>query len=196
MNKNKKVTVMLNKDEVLSNNTSGRHGVRAFTLIELLVVVLIIGILSAIALPQYTIAVEKSRMAEALQNMTSLQRAIDIYLMENGWPSSEERVRFLGKNSNASGYLNIDLESVLDCTQDEGTRCGSKYFIYDASCGSSSCEVDARRAQNGSSEAREEYELEWHRWPDSGSEWNKYCRIYDDYSAKICMPLYAQGWED
>ena len=135
MNKNKKVTVMLNKDEVLSNNTSGRHGVRAFTLIELLVVVLIIGILSAIALPQYTIAVEKSRMAEALQNMTSLQRAIDIYLMENGWPSSEERVRFLGKNSNASGYLNIDLESVLDCTQDEGTRCGSKYFIYDASCG-------------------------------------------------------------
>ena len=54
---------------------------KAFTLIELLVVVLIIGILSAIALPQYQKAVEKSRMAEAVQMLHQIHHACQLYEM-------------------------------------------------------------------------------------------------------------------
>ena len=46
-----------------------------FTLIELLVVVLIIGILAAMALPQYFKAVERSRMTDAITIMDSIVKA-------------------------------------------------------------------------------------------------------------------------
>ena len=56
---------------------------KGFTLIELLVVVLIIGILSAVALPQYQKTVLKSRAAEAWTNLGTLQTAGKIYCLEN-----------------------------------------------------------------------------------------------------------------
>ena len=66
---------------------------KGFTLVELLVVVLIIAILAAVALPQYTTAVERSRATEALTLMAAISESVQRYRFHQGvWPTTFDQL--------------------------------------------------------------------------------------------------------
>ena len=62
---------------------------RAFTLIELLIVVAIIGILAAIAVPNFMNAQLRAKITRAYSDMGALGKALDMYFLDhNGFPPS------------------------------------------------------------------------------------------------------------
>lgn len=67
---------------------------KAFTLIELLIVVLIIGIVTAVALPQYQKAVTRAKNREALLTLRTIERGLEMYNLANGALPSEETEDF------------------------------------------------------------------------------------------------------
>ncbi len=58
---------------------------KGFTLIELMIVVAIIGILAAIAIPQYQNYVGRANVAAAVQTVSSNKTGLENYVMENGF---------------------------------------------------------------------------------------------------------------
>ena len=88
---------------------------KAFTLLELLVVVLIIGILAAIALPQYQKSVERARVTQVYELMSTISKAQALYSLNNNAYSTDLNaldieLPFTDNSSNSFVALNYTWE--------------------------------------------------------------------------------------
>lgn len=143
---------------------------KGFTLMELVVVVLLIGILSAIALPQYQRALERSRVSEALTMLGNISTAERMYYMQ----SDEFTTNF------ADLMLKIPVKPKAGDDANNYSSGTGQSFDYDITdCTDQECMIKAQRNTG-------KYEIRLAGIDNEGSSGTRSCHSSDAFGIKIC----------
>ena len=81
-----------------------------FTLIEILIVVIILGILAAIVIPQFTQASTEAREASLMSNLQSIRSQIELYKIQHGDDPPTDAASFVAQMTdftNSAGVVQV-----------------------------------------------------------------------------------------
>lgn len=115
-----------------------------FTVVELLIVVIILGVISVIALPQFTNAQDKARQSQTVSHMKTIASTLLLYNLDQGtYPTnigidelavilegSNEEVTYIASLPRKDGWgqlfqvsLNEDSFTIWSCGKNNGDSC-------------------------------------------------------------------------